>query len=83
MPRTIAYNWPGWCLYLYTQWFANKKIGHETTHEEVDIITNNKCKKQLMMAKEHAKLICDDADMFILLLYYYQMNWQNDILLAF
>ena len=31
----------------------------------------------------NVKVICDDTDVFILLLYYYQkMNWQNDVLLA-
>ena len=28
----------------------------------------------------NVKVICDDTDVFILLLYYYQnMNWQNDV----
>ena len=36
-----------------------------------------------MKVTDHAKIICDDTDVLMLLLYYYQkVNWQNAVLLT-
>ena len=83
MPKTIAYNWPGWCSYLYTQYFANKKAGHEDRTQRTDslIIILQQVQKAMDDGYRNVKVICDDADVFMLLLYYYQkLNWQNVLL---
>ena len=80
MPKTIDYNWPGWCSYLYTQWFANKKAGHEDKTRKTDssIIIPQQVQKAMDDGYRNVKVICDDTNVFLLLLYYYQkLNWQN------
>ena len=60
-----------------------KRQDMKTTHEEADVIIPQQVQKAMNDGCRNVKVICDDTDVFILLLYYYQkMNWQNYVLLA-
>ena len=60
-----------------------KRQGMNTTREEADVIIPQQVQNVMDDGYRNVKVICDDTDVFILLLYYYQkMNWQNDVLLA-
>ena len=60
-----------------------KRQGMNTTREEADVIIPQQVQNVMDDGYRNVKVICDDTDLFILLLYYYQkMNWQNDVLLA-
>ena len=54
--------------YLYTQWFANKKAGHE----EQDVIIPRQVQKAMDNDYRNVKIIAHDTDVFILPLDYYQ-----------
>ena len=54
-----------------------------TSHEEAGVIIPTQVQKAMDEGYRNVQVICDDTDVFILLVYYYQVNdWKNDVLLA-
>ena len=70
MPKTIDHSWQGWYLYLYIQWFANKKAGMKITHEEEDVIIPQQVQKVMDDGHKNVKVIFDDTNATILLLHF-------------
>ena len=53
-----------------------------TTHEEADVIIPQQVDYALHEGYKNIRVLCDDTDVFVLLVYYHHIRkWQNDVLL--
>ena len=60
-----------------------KRDDMRTTHEEADVIIPLQVQCAMNKGYKNIQVICDDTDVFVLLVYYHHVNnWENDVLLT-